>query len=125
RLAKDGHGPEVVEPVIAWLRELKYLDDAAFARARARSLTARVLGPRLVVQRIAASGIDPEAARAVAEEAMEGGEEARARAALRKKTRGAAPADDRARSRLARFLLGRGYSGAVVQKVLGVDVDGE
>ncbi|HYG68088.1 MAG TPA: RecX family transcriptional regulator, partial [Anaeromyxobacteraceae bacterium] len=56
---------EVADEVVAWLRGLGYLDDAAYARARARSLVARGrAGPRLAERRLLAAGIPSASARA-------------------------------------------------------------
>jgi regulatory protein len=121
--------------VVAWLLGIGYLDDAAYARARARSLVApgRV-GPRLAERRLVGAGVDRSRAReavaaALAEAAAPGaeGESALCRA-LAERRAGAADLralDDRARRRLSRFLLGRGFSGSAVASVLGVWVDGE
>ncbi|HET9552567.1 MAG TPA: hypothetical protein VFP50_06320, partial [Anaeromyxobacteraceae bacterium] len=60
-----------------------------------------------------------------------GGEAARCRALAERRARGAplAELDPKARARLARFLLGRGFSGAAVARTLGGffdrDLDGE
>lgn len=121
---------------MAWLAGLGYLDDAAFARERARSLLAPGrLGPRLAERRLRASGIEAGAARAAVAEALawadpagRGGgaaESALARILAEKRAHGA-PLDglpDRERARLARFLLGRGFSGAAVSRALGVWLD--
>jgi regulatory protein len=136
RLAKAGLEDHADE-VIAWLRRLRYVDDAAYARGRALALLAR-LGPYQAERRLRAAGVAPELARsavaAAAEERAqerEPGEPAElvlCRAALRARLRGASTAelDERGRARLARFLLGRGFSGAVVARVLELraDVDG-
>jgi len=122
------------DAVVAWLLGLGYLDDAAYAVARARALvTAGRAGPRLAEKRLAAAGIDPDRARAavaaaVAEAAgAEGGEgEAalcRALAQRRARGRDLEALDERARARLARFLLGRGFSGSSVARALGVYED--
>jgi regulatory protein len=127
RLAKDGledHADAVVE----WLRRLGYLDDAAFALAAARSLlTHGRAGPRLAARRLAAAGIAPAAAREVIAAAVQdaaadgGGELSLCRAlAERRAKRPVADLDDRGRRRLARFLLGRGFAGPVVARVLGL-----
>jgi regulatory protein len=83
-----------------------------------------------------AAGIDPDSARAsvaaAVEDAAEGdprapdGETALCRALAERRARTAALAalDPRARARLARFLLGRGFSGSVVARVLGLYEDG-
>src|SRR5512146_2503622 len=128
RLARAGAG-EHADAVVAWLRRLGYLDDAAYARGRARTLLARV-GPRVAEQRLRAAGIAAEVARHVvmaeteerARERLPGesAELALCRAALRAKLRGADPAalDERGRARLARFLVGRGFSAAAVSRAL-------
>jgi regulatory protein len=117
--------------VVAWLIRLGYLDDAAFARARARALVAPGrLGPRLAERRLVSAGIDGgrarEAVAAALAEDGEGGEAAlcRALAERRARTSELAALDDRARRRLARFLLGRGFSGSAVMRVLGIYEDG-
>ncbi len=129
RLARAELGPQA-DAVVAWLRDLRYLDDEAWARARARSLTAPGrLGPRAAERRLQAAGVAaPAARRAVAEAlAEEGGEAARCRALAERRARGTplGRLDPKARARLARFLLGRGFSGAVVARTLGgfSDVD--
>lgn len=131
RLAKaelEGEADEVV----AWLLRLGYLDDAAYARARARSLVAAGRdGPRLAERRLVRAGIGAAAARAAVRAALEeegpggGGEAALCRALAERRARTAdlAGLDDRARRRLARFLLGRGFSGPVVAGTLGVFAD--
>jgi regulatory protein len=129
RLARAGLGA-FAEEVVAWLGGLGYLDDAAYARARARSLVAPGrLGPRLAARRLEAAGIAAAEARAAVADALaEGGaaEEALCRALAARRARGAdlAALDDRTRRRLARFLLGRGFAGPVVARVLGVYEDG-
>lgn len=140
RLERDGLG-QVAAEVVTWLTGLGYLDDGAYARARARALTAPGrLGPRLAERRLVSAGIPPAAAReAVAAALAEvdlpgarglGGEAAEAALAraLAEKRAGGAPLDalgDRERARLARFLLGRGFSGRVVSLVLGVFLDAD
>lgn len=139
RLERDGLG-EVAAEVAAWLTRLGYLDDRAYARARARSLTAPGrLGPRLAERRLVAAGIPaPEARAAVAEALAESGggvpgagaeaaEVALARALAAKRTGGVPldSLDEKARARLARFLLGRGFSGRAVSGTLGVYVDSD
>ena len=121
------------DAVVAWLLRLGYLDDAAFARARARALVSPGrLGPRLAQLRLVAAGIERARAQeavaaALAEPSDAAGGEAglcRALAERRARTADLAGLDDRARRRLARFLLGRGFSGTVVMRVLGLYEDG-
>jgi regulatory protein len=124
RLVRAGFEAEA-EGVVAWLRELRYLDDVAYARDRAASLVgAGRQGPRLAERRLVAAGIGRDAARAAVREAIGGDEVERCRALAERRTRGAPHAlDDRARARLSRWLLGRGFSGQAVSAVLGVYVD--
>jgi regulatory protein len=130
RLARAGLD-HVAADVLAWLGRLGYVDDAAYARGRARALLASGrAGPRLAERRLQAAGIPrDEARRAVAEAlgAPEGGgdEAALCRAALRRKLRGAAveDLDPKGRARVARFLLGRGFSAEVVARALGQDAE--
>jgi regulatory protein len=135
RLARAGLEAEA-DPVEAWLLRLGYLDDAAYARARARALVAPGrLGPRLAERRLLAAGVERGPAREAVAEALaeagegEGGEGAeaglcRALAERRARTADLAALDPSALRRLARFLLGRGFSGSVVARVLGLYEDG-
>lgn len=124
RLARADLAAEADETV-AWLGGLGYLDDAAYAAARARSLTAPgKLGPRAAERRLLLAGVGAaEARRAVVAALAEapGGEVERCRALAQRRARGQqlGSLDDRARARLARFLLGRGFSGGVVARTLG------
>jgi regulatory protein len=132
RLARAGLAGEA-DGVVAWLRGLGYLDDAAYARARARSLLAPGrLGPRLAERRLLAEGILPGPAHeAVAAALGEGGgagepaELALCRALAARRAPGGDPGglDPRGRARLARFLLGRGFAGPVVARVTGLRAD--
>jgi regulatory protein len=133
RLARDGFA-EVADEVVGWLTGLGYLDDAAYARARARSLTAPGrLGPRLAERRLVAEGVPQDEAREAVGRALceagaapEAAEAALARALVERRVRGPlALLDDRDRARLARFLLGRGFSGRAVSSALGVYVDSD
>jgi regulatory protein len=134
RLARAELAAEA-DAVVAWLLRLGYLDDAAYARARSRALVAPGrLGPRLAERRLVAEGVERGRARAAVTEALadaagrEGaaGEAGlcRALAERRAGTTDLAALDARARARLSRFLLGRGFSGPVVARVLGVWEDG-
>ena len=137
RLTRAGFEAEADE-VLAWATRLGYLDDAAYARARARALlgTQRV-GPRRAEERLRAAGIEAARARLAvaqaAEERAEGRREgepaelALCRDALARKLRGRelAGLDERERGRLARFLLGRGFSSAAVARLIPLRWDSE
>jgi regulatory protein len=126
RLTRAGFAEEVPD-VVAWLRHLGYLDDAAYARDRARALlSSGRVGPRLATLRLVAAGIAPAAAREAVREAAGPDELARCRTMAERRARVPLDSlDDRARARLARWLLGRGFSGSTVSSALGVYVDGE
>ena len=120
--------------MVRWLVGLGYLDDAAYASARARALlSSGRAGPRLAERRLAAAGIAAPRAReavalALAEAAGKAGGEGeatlcRALAEGRAGTKDLAGLEDRARGRLARFLLGRGFSSEAVARVLGAYED--
>lgn len=121
--------PAEADQVVAWLLDLGYLDDARYAQARARALTAPGgLGPRAAERRLLQAGVAAaDARRAVAAALAEapGGEAERCLTLARRRARGQplAGLDDRARARLARFLLGRGFAGGVVARTLGAFED--
>ncbi len=116
------------DAVVAWLVGLGYLDDTAYAGSRARALVAPGrLGPRLAERRLVAAGIKRGRAReaiaaAIAVAGAQDGEATLCRALAEKRARTAdlAALDERARRRLARFLLGRGFSASAVAAVLGM-----
>ena len=82
------------------------------------------LGPRLAEQRLVVSGIPRAAARQAVREALGDAESARCRELAERRARvPIAELDDRARARLSRFLLRRGFSGQAVSSALGVYVD--
>jgi regulatory protein len=129
RLAKAELAAEA-DAVVAWLVRLGYLDDEAYARGRARVLVAPGrLGPRMAERRLVTAGVDRARARAAIAAALAdedaGGEAGlcRALAVRRARTDELSSLDDRARRRLARFLLGRGFSGHVVARTLGLYED--
>lgn len=138
RLAGSGFAAEQ-EEVIAWLRRLGYVDDRAWGAATARALLRPGrMGPRAARRRLEAAGIPSAQARqqvadALAEAEAEaeaggggGAEVALCRALAEKRTRGALPAElpERERARLARFLLGRGFGGEAVARVVGLGGEG-
>jgi regulatory protein len=130
RLARAELAAEA-DAVVAWLVRLGYLDDDAYASGRARALVAPGrLGPRLAERRLVGAGVDRGRARAAVAAALgdhaEAGGEAglcRALAERRARTADLASLDERARRRLARFLLGRGFSGSAVARALGIYED--
>ncbi len=115
RLQRYGYAEETVEAVILRLRELGYLDDAEFARMKARE-KARKYGPRRVSAELRQSGVREDLASGVVEEEFAGRSEvgeARSAAARRYNGRGS---DAEAR-RVYGFLVRRGYSAEVCAQV--------
>jgi regulatory protein len=132
RAGLEAHADEV----LAWAAHLGYLDDRAYARARARALlSAGRAGPRRAELELLRAGLAaPDALSAVADALAEraaelpGGEPpelAMCRVAAARRLRGADPSalDERARARLARWLLARGFSGGTVARVVGLSAD--
>jgi regulatory protein len=115
RLGRYGYAGETIEAVVGRLEELGYLDDAEFARLKARE-KARRYGPRRVSVELRKSGVGEELAREVVEEEFAGRSEvgeARSAAARRYNGRGS---DAEAR-RVYGFLVRRGYSAEVCAQV--------
>jgi regulatory protein len=115
RLTRYGYVGETIEGVVLRLQELGYLDDAEFARMKARE-KARRYGPRRVSVELKKSGVGEALAREVVEEEFAGRSElgeARSTAARRYNGRGS---DAEAR-RVYGFLVRRGYSAEVCAQV--------
>ena len=68
KLARKGYEPAEVDAAMARLRELGYLDDAAFARGVVRRRSAG-RGPRALAAELAAKGIDRAGIASALEEA--------------------------------------------------------
>ncbi|AKU90216.1 regulatory protein RecX [Vulgatibacter incomptus] len=117
RLGRAGVASATIDQVVARLRELRYLDDPAFARQRAGSLARRGFGPRAVELRLARAGLAGELAQHGIREAF-GADEARlAREALARRL-GDRPSDGldvKERARLFRWLAGRGFSPGAIR----------
>jgi regulatory protein len=115
RLGRYGYVEETIEAVVGRLGELGYIDDAEFARLKARE-KARRYGPRRVSVELRKSGVGEELAREFVEEEFAGRSEvgeARSAAARRYNELGS---DAEAR-RVYGFLVRRGYSAEVCAKV--------
>jgi regulatory protein len=115
RLGRYGYALQTIDAVVGRLGELGYLDDAEFARLKARE-KARRYGPRRVRVELRKSGVGEELAREVVAEEFAGRSEvgeARMAAARRYNGRGSG-AEAR---RVYGFLVRRGYSAEVSAKV--------
>ncbi len=121
RLIRRGATPDVARAVAADLQSRGYLDDEAFARwwaqARARG---RRIGSLRLRQELAAKGIPRELAASAIEAAFEEASELdRALAAGRRRLAALqAGSSGRVPTRLAGYLLRRGYPGSLVRRVV-------
>ena len=108
--------PEVLEGVIAHLAERGYLDDVRFARVVTGSLTrAGSHGPAAIRAKLQARGVD----RGLIDDALEGAEADWDEACLAlARKRSEDLEDPRARDRVVRFLLRRGFPPGVVFQTL-------
>ncbi len=112
KLKERGYDESVVDAVAARLRELKYLDDESFARGWARNLALnRLSGNRRIEEGLREKGIERALIeQVIAEIRKELSEQKAIRALIMKKMGNSAmKIDERAKRRLARGLLGKGF----------------
>jgi regulatory protein len=114
RLQQKGFSEEAITSVMARCRQLGYLDDARFARERARELMrgGRAVGRRVLVDLQQRGIAEANALAAVEEAAQEFGEDALLAELRRRRFPDFAwpAADDRQRQRVVNFFLRRGFS---------------
>jgi regulatory protein len=124
RLRERAAEPAHVETVLDDMKRLGFLDDRSFATNRARSLLAGGrLGPRGVVSRLRAKGVNGDTAEKAMKEAMgDTSEDSLAIRALGGRPHGP-KATEKENARAARFLLSRGFSGSTVTRVLRLDTE--
>jgi regulatory protein len=116
----SGEGSPDPEALVSKLAELGYIDDAAFARAKAGSLGARGYGLRRVSQALAQAGVaqaDGEDARTLAED---GAVEAAVRFARRRRIGpfAAGPGDPAAREKALATMLRAGHRFALARAIV-------
>ena len=116
RLEKIGYSAAKVAETVARCRELGYVNDAAVAADRARTLRIRGVGSLRIVAELEARGVPEEPAASAVEVSLDGEREAAwARRALGR-LRVDAPS---ARGRAWRLLCARGFPEDVIVEVLG------
>ena len=120
RLRSRGVPPHVADEVLAWLTDLGYLDDAAFADMLVRSRTAtKMLGRRALLAELAAKGIGPELRVAAIAQVSHDDELTMARALVAKRAPSLAALEPVvAKRRLAGLLARKGYASATIAVVL-------
>ncbi|HUE75528.1 MAG TPA: RecX family transcriptional regulator [Chloroflexota bacterium] len=113
-LAKASPDPDLVDRVVARLKELKFVDDTAFARFWVENRAAfRPRGARALAHELRLKGVQSDVSQDILEEAPD--EEDGAYRAAAKKARALATLDEGAfRQRLSAFLLRRGFDYGVV-----------
>lgn len=110
------------EALIARFSELGYVDDQAFAAARASSLQRRGYGERRIGQALYAAGIERDDAAGVLEEARDGAWEAALRYAQRKRIGpyGEREADREVREKALAAMIRAGHSFETTRKLLSI-----
>ena len=120
RLTGRGYGPDEIAAVVARLTAARYLDDAEYARAWARSRARRLsLGPARLTRELRARGVgEAHIAAALAETLAEDDPGALAEAAAARRLKGlqGVPAEA-ARRRLAAYLARRGFATDIIIRV--------
>jgi regulatory protein len=120
RLKQKHFAPEIIADTIAFLKEKRFLDDAAFCRAWMSSRLKKPLGLGRITQELKIKGVEAKTIQECLTEAREGyseaevvGELARAKFA---KLKGIAP--EKARRRIYGYLLRRGFSPEIIIETL-------
>jgi regulatory protein len=119
RLIDRGYAPGEVDEVIARLADERWLDDTRVARAHARtSAQIKSRGRRRIERELAARGVDAATVRGVLADLNPDDEIDAVRRFVARKHLPRPVAPDQ-RRKLFQQLLRRGFSGAVISKVLG------
>lgn len=123
KLRERGYDDGVIETVLARLRRLGYVDDAQYADqwVRSRSRTKALAAPMLR-QELRRKGVDEELIDAALRDGVDGDDDARAVALLRRKVPVALPSErselDRLKRRLGGMLARKGYDGDRVWRLV-------
>ena len=122
KLKEKGSSGEVIARVMIRLKELKYIDDATFARGWAKSRAdGRLWGDRRIAAGLKEKGVPPEViAETLAEIRLEIDEGEALRQLLMKKLRGRdiITLDIREKRRLAQMLAARGFPPGLIFREL-------
>ena len=120
RLADDGYPAEVAADTLESLVRSGLVDDERFAEVWARSRAHQGFGRRRIGEELARRGIDEELVH-TALDAIAGDEVTRARSTLR----GPVPTDRKARERVLRRLVGRGFDLPFALRALDAEPEDE
>lgn len=130
KLAQKNVPEELATSLLDRFEEVGLVDDVAFAQAWVDGRhAAKGLAPRALAQELRRKGIDDEVAREALEQLDGAGQEATARALVRRKLRSLARFDDPVKTRrLVGMLARKGYpfgmAFAIVREELGADAEG-
>lgn len=122
-LLRKGITEAEVETVITRLKELRFLDDRAFAARRAETLLVEGhWGPAAIERRLAAAGVDEPVAREAIEAARQGETERELalKALEKRRPRVSERSAAAERIRAARWLVSHGFCEEVARAVLGL-----
>ncbi len=115
-----GSGDPPVAEIVAWAAEAGFIDDPAFALARARSLGARGYGERRVAIALRAAGIEEEDGAPARDHARETADEAALRFARRKRLGpfAATPPERRDSDKALAAMIRAGHSFDIAKRIL-------
>ncbi len=116
-LKNKGFEPEDIAPVIAYLKDLRYIDDEDFARRFFHMSLEKGRGPMRIRRDLTEKGISSETIQILMEENLDREQELDRALELGRKKAGENP-DEKALARTGRFLASRGFSASVVYGVL-------
>lgn len=120
----DGESPPDLEALAERFADLGYVDDAAFALAKARTLGQRGYGRRRLVDTLRVAGVAEEDSAAARDHAEEEAVEAALRFAQRRRIgpyAAAAPADPKARDKAIGAMLRAGHGFALARAIVSVE----
>ena len=116
KLSAHANSPEQLEALLDELTAQKWLSDERFAQSLVNRRASRV-GTRVILQELRQHGLDAAQTETIKEE-LAATELERARQVWAKKFR-APPEDARAYAKQYRFMASRGFSGRILQQILG------
>lgn len=122
KLTAKEFGPEEIEQVVAWCEAEGWLNEARFAEVAGRRLGYKY-GTSRIAQTLRQKGVQAETITATVE-TMKDTEFARAREVWTRKFDNL-PTDGETRTKQTRYLLSRGFSYAIVKRVLGGELPDE
>ena len=111
---------ETIDATIEKLRAEKWLDDARFAGAFARTRASKKLGHHRILRELHAAGVDRETATEAVAGALDADREREQILAIVQR-RAALLSDPAGRKKLAAYLFKQGYDAALIGEVLRVD----